>query len=53
MTPCDFTFHKKVLGKSISETQIRNFLERRKTTLVKGVTKGEKTFEAALNWNML
>ncbi len=48
---CDFFFSKKVLGKTISETQIKRFLEKGKTTSLKGFKKGEKTFEAALVWN--
>ncbi|WP_376768271.1 topoisomerase C-terminal repeat-containing protein [Paenibacillus alginolyticus] len=39
---------QKVLGKAISETQLKSCLEMRKTTLIKGITKGEKTFEATL-----
>lgn len=48
---CDFSFSKKVLGKAITETQIKRFLEKGKTTFIKGFKKGEKTFEAALVWN--
>jgi DNA topoisomerase-3 len=48
---CKFSFSKKVLGKVITETQIKRFLEKGKTTFIKGFTKGEKTFEAALFWN--
>jgi len=47
---CDFSFSKKVLGKTITETQIKKFLEKGKTNLIKGFKKGEKTFEAALVW---
>jgi DNA topoisomerase-3 len=49
---CNFFFSKKVLGKTITETQIKRFLKKGKTTFIKGFTKGDKTFEAALVWNM-
>ncbi|MFD3273607.1 DNA topoisomerase III [Paenibacillus dendritiformis] len=49
---CDFKFYKKVLGKKITETQIKRFLEKGKTNIIKGFKKGEKTFEAALVWKM-
>ncbi|GKS09824.1 DNA topoisomerase [Paenibacillus chitinolyticus] len=47
---CDFSFSKKVLGKTITETQIKKFLEKGKTNLIKGFKKGEKTFDAMLIW---
>ncbi|MEJ3719729.1 MULTISPECIES: DNA topoisomerase III [Paenibacillus] len=47
---CDFSFSKKVLGKTITETQIKRFLGKGRTNLIKGFKKGDKTFEAALVW---
>lgn len=48
---CDFSFSKKVLGKTIPSTQIKRFLDKGKTTTIKGFKKGEKVFDAALVWN--
>ncbi|MGG1599884.1 DNA topoisomerase III [Paenibacillus naphthalenovorans] len=48
---CNFSFSKKVLGKTISETQIKRFLKTGKTASLKGFKKGDRTFEAALVWN--
>ncbi|MFD2117801.1 DNA topoisomerase III [Paenibacillus yanchengensis] len=47
---CDFSFSKKVLGKKISETQIKKFLDKGKTNMIKGFKKGEKSFDAVLVW---
>lgn len=48
---CTFTFSKKILGKAISETQVKRLLDKGETLMLKGFKKGEKTFDAALAWN--
>lgn len=46
---CNFTLTKKLLGKSISERNVRRLLEKGKTNLIKGF-KGKKPFDAYLIW---
>lgn len=48
---CDFSFSKKVLGKTVTVTQMKRFLDKGKTTTIKGFKKGEKTFDAVLAWD--
>ncbi|UCZ55183.1 DNA topoisomerase III [Bacillus shivajii] len=48
---CTFTLSKKVLGKSISQTNIRKLLSKGKTDVIKDFKKNDKTFQAALVWN--
>jgi DNA topoisomerase III len=50
-TKCDFTISKKILGKTISQANIKKFLKDGKTDLIKGFKKGEKTFDARLEWS--
>ncbi|NGZ74513.1 DNA topoisomerase III [Saccharibacillus alkalitolerans] len=48
---CTFTLSKKILGKAISDTQVKRLLDKGQTLTLKGFKKGEKTFDAALAWN--
>ncbi|MDO3412862.1 DNA topoisomerase III [Saccharibacillus sp. CPCC 101409] len=48
---CSFTISKKILGKALSETQVKRLLDKGRTLTLKGFKKGEKTFDAALSWN--
>ncbi|EIJ78584.1 DNA topoisomerase III [Bacillus methanolicus PB1] len=50
-TKCDFTISKKILGKTISQANIKKLLKDGKTELIKGFKKGEKTFDAKLEWS--
>ncbi|MDE3839306.1 DNA topoisomerase III [Bacillus methanolicus] len=50
-TKCDFTISKKILGKTITQANIKKFLKDGKTELIKGFKKGEKTFDAKLEWS--
>ncbi|OIK15441.1 DNA topoisomerase III [Bacillus sp. MUM 116] len=45
---CDFTISKKVLGKNITQKNIKLMLSEGKTELIEGFTKNEKTFNARL-----
>jgi DNA topoisomerase III len=45
---CDFTISKKILGKNITQKQIKLLLELGKTEMIEGFTKGEKTFNSRL-----
>ena len=47
-TKCNFTISKKILGKTISQTNVKKLLKDGKTDLIKGFKKGEKTFDAKL-----
>jgi DNA topoisomerase-3 len=49
-TKCNFTISKKVLGKSVSSTNAKKLLSIGKTDEIKGFKKGEKVFNAALEW---
>ncbi|MCQ4085583.1 DNA topoisomerase III [Saccharibacillus sp. JS10] len=48
---CAFTISKKILGKSISESQVKRLLDKGQTLMLKGFKKGERSFDAALSWN--
>ncbi|AXM90475.1 DNA topoisomerase III [Anoxybacillus ayderensis G10] len=50
-TKCSFTISKTMLGKSISQTNIKKLLTEGKTNVIKGFKKGENTFNAALIWD--
>ncbi len=47
---CNFTVSKKILGKSISATNAKKLLAAGRTDEIKGFKKGEKVFNAALEW---
>ncbi len=47
---CKFTFSKKILGKKISQTNMQKLLKDGKTNVIKGFKKGEKSFDAAIEW---
>ncbi|MEI5908005.1 DNA topoisomerase III [Bacillus spongiae] len=48
---CRFTLSKKILGKTVSQTNAKKLLKEGKTNVIKGLKKGEKTFDASLKWN--
>jgi len=48
---CAFTISKTILGKKITQTNVKKFLENGKTSLIKGFRKGDKTFDAYLVWD--
>ncbi|MCZ0755098.1 DNA topoisomerase III [Anoxybacillus sp. J5B_2022] len=50
-TKCTFTISKMILGKKISQTNVKKLLQHGKTDLIKGFKKGEKTFDAYLVWD--
>jgi DNA topoisomerase-3 len=50
-TKCDFTISKKILGKTVSQTNAKKLLKEGKTNVIKGFTKGDKTFDACLVWD--
>ncbi|GGJ58590.1 DNA topoisomerase-3 [Anoxybacillus voinovskiensis] len=50
-TKCSFTISKTILGKKISQTNVKKLLQHGKTDIIKGFKKGEKTFDAALVWD--
>lgn len=45
---CDFTISKKILGKSITQKNIKLLLKEGKTELIEGFTNKEKSFNACL-----
>ena len=47
-TKCNFTISKKILGKTLSQTNVKKLLKEGKTDIIKGFKKGEKTFDAKL-----
>lgn len=47
---CKFTISKKILGKKISQTNAQKLLKEGQTNVIKGFKKGEKTFDAKLEW---
>jgi DNA topoisomerase-3 len=47
---CSFTISKKILGKTISQANVKKLLKDGKTDVIKGFKKGEKTFDAQLEW---
>ncbi|ANB61342.1 DNA topoisomerase III [Anoxybacteroides amylolyticum] len=50
-TKCSFTISKTILGKKISQTNVKKLLQHGKTDVIRGFKKGEKTFDAALVWD--
>ncbi|WP_335868904.1 DNA topoisomerase III [Bacillus sp. 2205SS5-2] len=48
---CKFSFSKKILGKTISQTNAKKLLSKGKTDTIKGFKKGENVFDARLVWN--
>ncbi|MMZ58834.1 DNA topoisomerase 3 [compost metagenome] len=50
-TKCSFTFSKKILGKTISQTNAKKLLKEGKTDLIKGFKKGDKAFDAYIIWD--
>ena len=50
-TKCPFTISKKILGKTISQANVKKLLQHGKTNVIKGFKKGEKTFDAVLVWD--
>ncbi|MBO9128172.1 DNA topoisomerase III [Bacillus sp. 165] len=51
VTKCNFTLSKKVLGKTISQANIKKLLKSGKTNIIKGFKKGEKSFDAMVVWD--
>ncbi|KKI92655.1 DNA topoisomerase III [Bacillus sp. SA1-12] len=47
---CHFTISKLILGKKITKTNVQKLLKEGSTNLIKGFKKGEKTFDAKLEW---
>ncbi|WP_209124682.1 DNA topoisomerase III [Alkalihalobacillus sp. BA299] len=47
-TKCDFTLSKKVLGKTISQANVKKLLKGEETNIIKGFKKGENIFDAKL-----
>lgn len=50
-TKYSFTISKRILGKTISQANVKKLLQHGKTNVIKGFKKGEKTFDAALMWD--
>lgn len=50
-TKCDFTVSKKILGRTISQTNVKKLLKDGKTNLINGFKKNDKEFEASLIWD--
>lgn len=50
-TKCSFTISKTILGKSISQANVKKLLAEGKTSVIKGFKKGENTFNAAVIWD--
>ncbi|OEH92759.1 DNA topoisomerase III [Bacillus solimangrovi] len=50
-TNCDFTISKKILGKTISQSNVKKLLNDESTNLIKGFKKGDKVFDAKLGWS--
>ncbi|MBM7619458.1 DNA topoisomerase-3 [Bacillus tianshenii] len=49
-TQCNFTISKKILGKTISATNAKKILAGGRTDEIQGFKKGDKVFNAALEW---
>lgn len=47
---CNFTISKKILGKKISQANVQKLLNDGTSNLIKGFIKGEKAFDAKLEW---
>ncbi len=48
---CNFTISKKILGKTITQVNVKKLLKDGQTDQIKGFKKGDKTFDAVLIWN--
>lgn len=48
---CDFTISKKILGKSITQKQVKVLLTEGKTEVIQGFKGKEKSFDAMLTWS--
>ncbi|MGG5253879.1 DNA topoisomerase III [Neobacillus sp. SM06] len=48
---CDFTISKKILGKTVTQKNLKKLLAEGKTDIIEGFTKKEKTFNARLAWD--
>ncbi|MCG7435898.1 DNA topoisomerase III [Lysinibacillus fusiformis] len=48
---CKFSVSKKILSKTISQTNVRKLLATGETDMIKGFKKGQKTFNAHLIWD--
>jgi DNA topoisomerase-3 len=48
---CDFTISKKILGKSITQKNLKKLLSEGKTEIIEGFTNKDKTFNAILTWD--
>ncbi len=48
---CDFTISKKILGKAISQKNLKKLLAEGKTEIIEGFTNKDKTFNAVLTWD--
>lgn len=48
---CKFSISKKILGKTISQANMKKLLKTGETSLIKGFKKGEKAFDAIIIWN--
>ncbi|UYP05823.1 DNA topoisomerase III [Priestia megaterium] len=49
-TKCTFTVSKKILGKTVTQTNLKKLLSEGQTDLIEGFKKGDKTFNAKLEW---
>ncbi len=47
---CSFTLSKKILGKNITQTNVKKLLTGEETNMIKGFKKGEKSFDAKLRY---
>ena len=48
---CDFTISKKILGKTITQKNLKKLLTEGQTDIIEGFSKKEKTFNARLTWD--
>lgn len=49
-TKCTFTVSKKILGKTVTQANLKKLLSEGQTDLIEGFKKGDKTFNAKLEW---
>ncbi|MDZ5473167.1 DNA topoisomerase III [Bacillus sp. 31A1R] len=47
---CDFTISKKIMGKTISQNNVKKLLDEGRTDLIKGFQKEDRSFDAFLIW---
>ncbi|NEU29679.1 DNA topoisomerase III [bacterium LRH843] len=50
-TKCTFTISKKILGKTITQVNMKKILMSGKSNRIKGFKKGNKTFDAYVSWD--